>query len=177
MNFGPLEFAAWLRRRDSRPPSKVAGASQENRLSVISGPVALTTRETREAGPCRVFEAIALGDAHETGARMRVAVQGTLSPVVLVLSACHSVCWQVERTPEARVLAVLTAGAGDSLVSGADDLPSSVIPGFYAFRHGSPEFLHLEAEVMRVTGRVIGQFQAAYSTRDFVVGGTWLSEL
>jgi hypothetical protein len=46
----------------------------------------------------------------------------------------------------------------------------SSIGGFYAFRHGSAEFKHLETEVRRCTGRNIERFQSAYAGHSFVVG-------
>jgi len=37
MTFGPLEYAAWFRRRKSRDAAK-DGAAPENQLTIISGP-------------------------------------------------------------------------------------------------------------------------------------------
>ena len=55
------------------------------------------------------------------------------------------------------------AGAGDALVTS--------IGGFYAFKHGSAEFRHLETEVMRCTGRHIDTFRSVYAGRSFEIGG------
>lgn len=187
MNFGPLEFAALLGRDDSKKRRQVKAAARraasaeprdENRLTVISGPRELSRRRS-DLAPVRVFEAIAMtrGEGGAAEPRLRVRVLPTSAPLVLVLSAHRAVSWSVECTPEARLVAVMTAGAGDSKVSGADGVLAGAIGGLHAFRRGATEFLHLESEVRRVTGRSVGQFHAAYSTQEFVVAESSASEL
>jgi hypothetical protein len=66
---------------------------------------------------------------------------------------------------------VLLSGYGESNVQGAGDAVVASIGGFYAFKHGSAEFRHLESEVTRCTGRRIGTFQSVYAGRSFVIGG------
>jgi len=54
------------------------------------------------------------------------------------------------------------------------DVPRALVAsigGFYAFKHGSAEFQHLESEVMRCTGQRIGTFQSVYAGKSFEIGG------
>jgi hypothetical protein len=177
MNFGPVEFAAYLRRKgvgtaesakvraahDAAPPRTVA-----NRLTIVSGP-----REMRrvardpDAVPVHVFEAIATRtDAIADGDPITVAVR---SPhfVVLVLSSHQDVTWQIEPTAGTRLAAVLLAGRGLSQVRGAGDAPVSSIGGFYAFRRTSGEFRHLEDQVRRLTGQGVARFHSEYAATGF----------
>src|SRR6185503_6555462 len=166
MSFGPLEFAAYLRRRDTRArePAAVKAAresaaeplSEENILSVISGPSELVRVADGPREAARVFEALATPsmDAAEVSV-MRVCVAAGSRPIVLVLSSHRAVDWRIELEPGAAIEAILMAGAGESTVSGADGTLKTSIGGFYAFRPGSLEFRHLEHEVARCTRRGI----------------------
>jgi hypothetical protein len=156
MNYGPLEFAAHLRRK-----------VEENRLTLISGPRSLRRTVREEA--VSVFEAIVTGTGMlpRVGKPVRVTIQETGVPVALVLSSRHAVTWRVELRPGARLLAVLLAGSGESRVSGAGDAVVQSIGGHYAFRRGSGEFRHLEDEVRRATGCAIGRFESAAAANEF----------
>ena len=173
MNFGPLEFVAYLRQKQSRKrePAAVEAARaaapvprpEQNRLSVVSGP-----REMRriargaELDSVAVFEAIAgpvTGGVE--GQPVRVRMTSAAGPLVLVLSSHQSVRWDLESAPRAMLVAVLLAGRGESAVMGAGAVPVFSIGGFYAFRRGSQEFRHLENEVLRATGCTIHSFQRA----------------
>ena len=175
MNFGPLEFAAYLRRKDAtrNESAKVAAArdaapprSVANRLTIVSGPREMR-RVARDpnAVPVHVFEAIATRTEAGTGP-MKVVVE---SPhiVVLVLSAHQEVTWQIEPMAGTRLAAVLLAGCGQAQVHGAGDAPVSSIGGYYAFRRGSGEFRHLEDHVRRLTGQEVARFRGEYSDTGF----------
>lgn len=179
MNYGPLEFGAYLRRMESREEDSAevrAGRDAAprletgtNRLAVLSGPRQLTPLE-RDArvNAVSVYEAI-VDRAPGRGDPVRVRVQPAWRPVVLVLSSHHPVQWQVEAAPDADLRAVLLAGSGESRVSGADVLVSA-IGGFYAFKSGSLEYRHLEREVLRCTGCAIEHFYRSYAEEQFDVG-------
>jgi hypothetical protein len=180
MNFGPLEFGAYLRRQESRdedragsrvvpeasPPPDPAGQG----ISVLSGPHELTPlmRDGR-ADAVSVYEAI-VDRAPGCGDPIQVRVQPAWRPVVLVLSAHHPVQWQIEIVPGADLRAVLLAGSDDSQVVGALPIPVSSIGRFYAFKSGSQEFRHLEREVLRSTGCAIEHFHRTYADGHFDVG-------
>jgi len=51
MTYGPLEYAAWLRRRKSRGSAK-DGAATENQLKIISGPAEPTPISTETDTLC-----------------------------------------------------------------------------------------------------------------------------
>jgi hypothetical protein len=183
MSFGPLEFAAYLRRKGarSREPAAVKAAraaaaaeplTGENILTVISGPGELLPVAGGVLEAARVFEAVAMPPANAAVlSTMRVRVKAGIPPLVLVLSSHHSVDWRIELDPGARLEAVLLAGAGESTVDGAGDAPLASIGGFYAFKPGSLEFRHLEDEVARCTRRAIGSFDCQTSATQFDVDG------
>lgn len=177
MNYGPLEFAAYLRRkeagraesarvqaaRDAAPPRAVA-----NRLTIVSGPREMR-RVARDpnAVPVHVYEAIVTRlDALRRTEPVKVSVR---SPhfVVLVLSGHHEMTWEIERLAGTRLAAVLVAGRGGCQVRGAGDVPVSSIGGYYAFRRGSGEFRHLEDHVRRLTGQPIARFRSEYAATGF----------
>jgi hypothetical protein len=186
MNYGPMEFAAYLKRKDSaRGESATVKAAREaaprnspkdrenNRLTVISGgPVrSRVARDARVEAVC-VYEAVAVRApyAPEPAEPVRVVVRAAQRPVVLVLSSHQTVQWQVTLERGARLSAVLLSGYGESTVSGAGDAMVTSIGGFYAFKRGSAEFKHLEKEVRRCTGRDIERFQSEYAGHRFVIG-------
>jgi hypothetical protein len=178
MNFGPLEFAHHLRRKErrGREPATVQAAraaaapelAEENILSIISGPHELVRVAAGSHDAVHVVEAVAMPPAETTtNVAIRVRVAGRPHPLVLVLSSHHAVDWQIDLDPGAVVEAVLLAGAGETSVRGAGEVPVASIGGFYAFRRDSLEFRHLEAEVMRCTRRRIGSFQSHCSASHF----------
>jgi hypothetical protein len=180
MNFGPLEFAAYMRRKGAKKSESAAvKAAREaapapaptNRLSIVSGPVNLRAiARSAQVVAVSVYEAVALPSPGSV-APVRVLVRPTLRPVVLVLSSHQTVQWQVDLEPGADLAAVLLSGYGESTVGGAGNAQVSSIGGFYAFKRGSPEFRHLEDEVLRCTGRNIESFQSVYAGDSFEVGG------
>ena len=173
MNFGPLEFVAYLRDKQARrrEPAAVKAARaaapvplpEQNRLTVVSGPRQMRRGAARAAlDTVAVFEAIAgpMPDA-AAGQPVRVRMTSAAGPLVLVLSSHQAVRWNLEPAPRAMLVAVLLAGRGESMVVGAEAVPVISIGGFYAFRRGSQEFRHLENEVLRATGCTIHSFQRA----------------
>jgi len=183
MNYGPLEFAAYLTRRDdSDEDSAVVKAARDaapdtrpaNRMTVISG----TTSVRRMARAAQieavsVYEAVAVHSPRIPRLRgsVKVLVRDSARPIVLVLSSHQTVNWELVLEPGATLRAALLSGYGESKVDGAGDALVTSIGGFYAFKHGSAEFKHLESEVMRCTGRHIGTFQSVYAGKSFVIGG------
>jgi hypothetical protein len=183
MNYGPLEFAAYLsRKRNGKQESAVLKAARsaaprskpsQNRLTIISGS-GLLPRLARKAQieAVSVYEAVAMRApcAPRSSGPVKVLVRVALRPMVLVLSSHQAVAWELDVTPGARLAAVLISGFGDSTVAGAGDALVSSIGGFYAFKRGSAEFKHLEQEVLRCTGRSIENFQSVYAGNSFEVG-------
>ena len=183
MNYGPLEFAAYLARRDdSDEDSAVVKAARDaapdtrpaNRMTVISG----TTSVRRMARAAQieavsVYEAVAVHSPRipRLLGSVKVLVRDSSRPIVLVLSSHQTVNWELVLEPGATLRAALLSGYGESKVDGAGDALVTSIGGFYAFKHGSAEFKHLESEVMRCTGRHIGTFQSVYAGKSFVIGG------
>ena len=183
MNFGPLEFAAYLRRKgEKRTESAAVKAAREaapataptNRLSIVAGPAGLRTlARSAQVVAVSVYEAVALPPPSSPGepGPVTVLVRPALRPIVLVLSSHQTVRWQIEVLPGGELAAVLLSGYGESTVSGAGDAHVSSIGGFYAFKRGSAEFKHLEDEVLRCTGRNIEDFHSVYAGDSFEVGG------
>jgi hypothetical protein len=185
MNYGPLQFAAYLKSRreraDPQPDSAAVQAARAaapveraemNRLTIISGQrsIARKAGATPVDAVC-VYEAVAIharGAAQIHGA-VRVAVKTRQRPVVLVLSAQKAVRWEIAVAEGANLRAVLLSGFGESTVDGAGDAPVASIGGFYAFKLGSTEFKHLENEVMRCTGHHIHSFQSVYAGKAFEI--------
>ena len=181
MNYGPLEFAEYLAHKGGQKDSAAVEAArsaspashpEKNRLTIISGSN-LLARVAREAQveAVSVYEAVAMHTRDTPGAAspVGVLVRSTRRPVVLVLSAHQTVQWEVTVAPGAVLSAVLLAGYGESTVAGAGSALLASIGGFYAFKRGSPEFKHLECEVMRCTGRHIDTFQSVYAGHSFEI--------
>jgi hypothetical protein len=182
MNFGPLEFAAYLNRKGegAQEPATVQAAraaaprhAPANRLTVISGPRQMPRlARTAQIEAVSVYEAVAMRAPCTPRAEgpVRVRVKATAHPVVLVLSSHQSVEWQLALAPEAQLEVVLLSGYGQSTVAGAGLTPIASIGGFYAFKRGSAEYQHLEQEVLRYTGRNIDHFQSMYAGSSFDIG-------
>lgn len=184
MNYGPLEFAAYLnRRRDGGKDSAAVKAAraaaprsrpEKNQLTVLAGN-GLLPRLARAAqiNAVSVYEAVAMRApcTPRSHGPVRILVRAALRPVVLVLSSHQTVEWELTLVPGATLAAVLLSGYGESTVAGAGCALVSSIGGFYAFKRGSAEFKHLEQEVMRCTGRDIEHFQSVYAGNSFEVGG------
>src|SRR5678815_1921976 len=95
MNYGPIEFAAYLRRRQSRAGESAAVKAardaapvpplERNRLSVVSGAQELTRSARNPVLTVGVFEAIAGPIKGEAGESLRVRVGASAGPVVLCL--------------------------------------------------------------------------------------------
>lgn len=185
MNYGPLEFAEYLARKgashqdsdsDAVKAARAAAPAPQlaNQLTVVSGRSSLTRiARAAQVEAVSVYEAVAVHSPRIPRSRgaVTVLVRVTPRPVVLVLSSHQAVNWEIVLEPGAVLRAVMLSGYGDSTVAGAGDALVTSIGGFYAFKHGSPEFKHLESEVMRCTGRRIESFQSVYAGRLFEIGG------
>jgi hypothetical protein len=184
MNYGPLEFAEYLRRRSPEQAEsatiRAARAAAPppmplvNQLNVVTGARSLTVAARSAAVEAvSVYEAVSMhppGSAPEPDfVRVIVKPSPASRPMVLVLSAYQGVEWRVSCQPGTRLTAVLLSGFGPSTVTGTGDAVVCRIGGFYAFRRGSAEFRHLETEVMRCTGRTIENFQSCYAGSRFEV--------
>src|SRR5690349_4349881 len=155
VNYGPLEFADYLRRTGRRDSAAVqaaraaqpASSTPVNQLRVISGPARLlSARPAAPLGSVRVYEAVAMNppsDPRAPGA-VRVALRATGQPVALVLSSHQAVDWRVALAPDVELAAVLLSGWGSSTVEGVAAGAVHRIGGFYAFKRGSLEYRHLE---------------------------------
>lgn len=186
MNYGPLEFAAYLERKDTaRGESAAVRAAREaapkappagrenNRLTIISGgPMLTRVRRNAEVEAVCVYEAVAVRAPYAPAPLepVRVLVRESRRPVVLVLSSHQTVQWEISLERGANLEAVLLAGYGESTVTGVGNTLMASIGGFYAFKRGSAEFKHLEKEVRRCTGRNIERFQSEYAGHRFVIG-------
>ncbi len=181
MNYGPLEFGAYLQRRetgqDESAEVRAARAAapearpEDNGLSIVSGPSELRPlARDAKVEAVSVYEAIVDRAPGHRASPVRVRVQRAWRPIVLVLSSHQPVCWQIEPAEGVDLRAVLLAGSGESRVAGAPQVPVTSIGGFYAFKSGSLEFQHLEREVRRFTGCSIEHFYGAYAEDQFEVG-------
>jgi len=183
MNYGPLEFAEYLARRgashnDSAAVRAARDAAPATRpasgLTIVSGITSLTRlARAAQVEAVSVYEAVAVHSPRIPRPRgpVTVLVRATSRPLVLVLSSHQTVHWELLLEPGVSLRAVLLSGYGESRVLGAGDALVASIGGFYAFKHGSAEFKHLESEVMRCTGRHIGTFQSVYAGKSFEIGG------
>ena len=183
MNYGPLEFAAYLARQGGNQDDSAAveaaraaapATRPANRLSIISGNTSLMQlARAAQVEAVSVYEAVAVHSPRIPRPRgaVTVLVRAGSRPVVLVLSSHQAVQWQLSLEPGAILKAVLVSGYGESTVEGAGDALVASIGGFYAFKRGSAEFQHLEIEVLRCTGQRIGTFQSVYAGKSFEIGG------
>jgi hypothetical protein len=184
MNYGPMEFAAYLGRGDSKREESATvraardaapvSAPPKNQLTIISGPGTLSRlARSAQVEAVSVYEAVAMRAPSMPPKQgpVSVRVRRTARPVVLVLSSHQTVEWRLEVDPDAAVMAVLISGYGESTVTGAGAALVTSIGGFYAFKRGSAEFRHLEDEVLRCTGRNIENFRSVYAGHAFEIGG------
>jgi hypothetical protein len=183
MYYGPLEFATHLVRRstgqnDSAAVRAARDAAPDtrpaNHLTIVTGSTSLTrVARAAQAEAVSVYEAVAIHSPRipRPHGPVTVLVRARAGPVVLVLSSHQTVHWDVALEPGVSLRAVLLSGYGASRVAGAGSALVSSIGGYYAFKPGSAEFKHLEAEVMRCTGRQIATFQSVYAGRSFQIGG------
>jgi hypothetical protein len=175
MNYGPLEFAAYLRHTGKRAePATVRAARAAAPGTPLMSRLTMISREpapSHAAGlePAKVHEAVALTTPRIHG-DVQVRVNATPRPTVLVLSSHAAVRWRLACMPGAKLEAVLLSGYGDSTVSGAGTANVARIGGYYAFRRGSAEFRHLESEVLRCTGRAIAAFESQFAEHAFEIG-------
>jgi hypothetical protein len=182
MNYGPLEFAAFVQRKGLKNVESAAVTAarsaapvarpQKNRLTVVSRSSALpAVARAAQIDAVSVYEAVAVRApcTPQKYGPVKVMVRTTLRPIVLVLSSHQTVEWELTLEPGAALNAVLLSGYGESTVAGAGNALVSSIGGFYAFKRGSAEYKHLEQEVLRCTGRMIEKFQSVYAGHAFEI--------
>jgi hypothetical protein len=170
MNYGPLEFAAYLRRDDQREESATVKAARaaapdgplHNHLTVIAG-------QRTASAAVTVCEIVAARTAHAPDF-FDLLVRRTSEPLVLVLSSHEAVPWRLSLLGGVVLEAVLLSGQGGSTVTGAGDAPVARIGGYYAFRQGTAEFRHLEHQVRMCTGHGIGRFRRFQAANSFDLG-------
>jgi hypothetical protein len=172
MNYGPLEFADYLRRNDKPMESATVRAARAakpvaeppvNLLRVVSGPGRMRpVTRGGSAGSLNVYEAVAMNPPARPRVPgvVRVVVETTAYPMALVLSSHQTIEWRLSIPAEADVRALLISGFGQSSVTGAGAVAVHRIGGFYAFRRGTAEYRHLQSEVQRCTGQAIELFQS-----------------
>src|SRR4051794_12301635 len=127
MSFGPMEFAAYLDRKDpQRKESAAVSAARDaapvpvpvsarNQLTIISGPgMQSGLARSSRVGAVSVYEAVAMRapSMPPQHGPVRVTLRRTGRPVVLVLSSHQTVEWQLDVAPDAELAAVLTSGYG-----------------------------------------------------------------
>jgi hypothetical protein len=100
-----------------------------------------------------------------------VALRRSDKPIVLVLSSYEPVSWRIAGARSADLKAVLLSGYSSSTLSGAEDVQVVRIGNHYAYQRGDSGFGELQREVIKRTGKSIGNFQGQYSGTSFVVGG------
>lgn len=102
---------------------------------------------------------------------VRVTVQPSARPIVLVLASYEPVNWLVQGQG-GRVAAVLLSGHHPSNVTGVGGVPVLRIGRSHAYSPSSPEYVQLRRTVTQYTGaREIRSFQGAYAGAEFTVGG------
>ena len=185
MNFGPLEFAGYLKDKDARKQESAAveaarhaapvhvPVDDTNELTIISGRQMLSLLDrTTQVEAVSVYEAVAMRppSSPQKHGPVQVVVRRTPHPIVLVLSSHQTVEWELELAEGAALKAVLLSGYGESTVAGAGQAQVASIGGFYAFKRGSAEYRHLEDEVLRCTGQNIEHFQSVYAGHRFEIG-------
>jgi hypothetical protein len=101
-----------------------------------------------------------------------VRVRRSDKPVVLVLSSYEPVLWRIVAEPGARLDAVIISGHHASTVIGAGSTRTVVLGTSYAYKRSTREYLELDNEVFRLTGKRITMFQGNYEGKSFIIGGT-----
>lgn len=146
MNYGPLEYAAYLRRKRDKQRE------------------ALVYEAIAERGP---DESSRAGELRHT---ISVSIMPVSLPLVLVLSADHEVSWQIAIAPGADLCAVLLSGMGQSSVSGAGPAQVSFIGGSGSVERDPAALQILENEVLHRLGLRIGRFRSLRGGRSFEIG-------
>ncbi len=102
---------------------------------------------------------------------VEVIVRRSTSPIVLVLSSYEPVRWQLVREPGANLAAILVSGYYPSEVIGAGGIQVVMNGNSFAYKFESREYVSLNRDVLRLTGKNIGIFQGRYEGESFSVGG------
>ncbi len=140
--------------------------------TAIQGPVA-TLAKNADIRAIGVYQGSGIGKARGAGNRtgtVQVHVRRSARPIILSLSAYEPVRWVLTVEPGAKLAAVLTSGYYSAEIIGAGSAPVQQLGQHYAYKRGGPEYLSLDTEVARWTGKRIGAFQGRYTGEMFVVG-------
>ena len=108
------------------------------------------------------------GQRSPSGAPIRVSIQPSSTPLVLVLSSYESVQWLVQNSGRP-VSAVLLAGYSPSTVIGAGNAPVLRIGSTYAYQLGSDNYRQLKQEIARYVPNRIDSFQGQYRGAEFSI--------
>ncbi len=169
-------IAALLEESNQRKLSQAAAEDQRIAASpaLQSGSPLLAAAQGAQVEGVGIYEArekIAQpGQSHGTG-RVTVTVRRSTRPTVLVLCSYEAVQWNLKLEPGARLGAVLVGGYYDSTVLGAGDARVLKIGRVYAYQQEGADFIALQREVVRWTGRPISIFQTGYYGSSYSVGG------
>ena len=122
-----------------------------------------------------VYEGV--GGEHQTGSSNRQAgavmvhVKPSAQPIVLVLSSYEPVRWILLPESGAKIAAILLSGYYQSSVVGGGNARILSMGKAHAYKVNSPEYVALNMETMRYTGKNIDVFQGRYDGASFDVGG------
>ena len=169
------KLEAFAKTLDTVPPQDAAIVAQKMQPS---GPLAGITPEpgsisrlARDA----VVEAVGVyqgksGPGRGTsGNPVEIRVRRSSRPLVLVLTAYERVHWNLVLEPGAQLVAVLTSGYYDQIVSNAGGARVFAIGSTYVYERSN--LAPLEQDVFRATGKPISVFQGRYEGGTFTVGG------
>jgi hypothetical protein len=169
------KLEAFAKTLDTVPPQDAAIVAQKMQPS---GPLAGITPEpgsisrlARDA----VVEAVGVYQGKSgprrgtSGNPVEIRVRRSSRPLVLVLSAYERVHWNLVLEPGAQLVAVLTSGYYDQIISNAGGARVFAIGSTYVYERS--KLAPLEQEVFRVTGKPISVFQSRYEGETFTVGG------
>ena len=101
---------------------------------------------------------------------VRVVVNRSVQPVVLVLTSYEAVSWQLDVRPGANLQAILLGGYHDSELTGAAGVRVIRLGRVYAYQSGGEPFMRLNAEVIRWIGKGASDFEGRYYGSRYTVG-------
>lgn len=143
-----------------------------NNIAVVEGPIA-TAAKNANVEAVGVYES-ANGSHGVNKARIagvvNVYVRSSDKPTILVLASYEPVNWRVTGSIS-QLKAVLVSGYYDSNVTGIGDIKVVKIGSSHAYENQTSEYVKLQNDVIKWTGKTINTFQGKYSGSSFMVGG------
>jgi hypothetical protein len=139
--------------------------------NTIKGPL-LARAQNADIRAIGVYQGSDIGRSG-AGARtgtVNVIVRPSARPTVLVLTSYEPVRWVISLQEGAKLAAVVQSSYSPSEVLGAGGAPITNIGLKTAYKRGSPEFVALDEDVAKWTGKRIGGFQGAYTGKMFILG-------